>query len=381
MKTRVEFWSSTEYTTFLPALVRWLDERDVAARQFFQVSQPDYWAARGRWARLALRVRCYGIYPLRVAFKFMRRGRGRPAVGVVCTNTFYAPWAAMFTAGNSGAPVVNWVFDLFPDVLTVAGKIRAGSMSERVLAGIVRSTFHHAAANVFLGEHLLAHARQRFGHIPRAHIIPVGADAAPFRHHPPRERRAGTPSTVLYCGNLGRMHDVETVAAVIRGGLPAEVRMKFRGNGAGFRALEHSITAASAGAVSLGGNVHGDDWVEAMQAADVGLVTLRPGAEGLVMPSKTYSAMVAGQALLAVCPENSDLADTVRRHDAGWVVRPGDTAGLKAVLAQIADEPAELLRRRENSFNAGQGIYDQVAIAGLWAGLFESVVAERAKPR
>jgi glycosyltransferase involved in cell wall biosynthesis len=379
MTRRIEFWSSTEYATFLPALVKWLEERGVKARQRFQVSQTDYWAARGRMARLALRARCYGLYPLRVGFRFLWRGRGTPEVGVVCTNTFYAPWVAMVAAGSRGTPVVNWVFDLFPDVLTVAGKLRTGSISERALASIVCSTFHHAAANVFLGEHLLAHAQKRFGHIPRAHIIPIGADAAPFRHHPPRERPTGTPSTVLYCGNLGRMHDVDTVASVIRGGLPAGIRMKFRGNGAGFRALEYSLTAATAGAVSLGGNIQGDDWVEAMQTADVGLVTLRPGAEGLVMPSKTYSAMVAGQALLAVCPESSDLAETVRRHDAGWVVRPGDSAGLRATLAQIADDPEELLRRRENSFNAGQGIYDQVAIAGLWAGLFETVVADRAK--
>ena len=114
-----------------------------------------------------------------------------------------------------------------------------------------------------------------------------------------------------------------------------------------------------------------------MRSAHVGLVTLKPGAEGLVMPSKTYSAMVAGQAILAVCPAQSDLADTVRMHEAGWVVEPGDVAGLRAAIAGIVSDPAELLRRRRNSFNAGQGIYDQVAIAGLWSSLFETVSAER----
>lgn len=380
MKRRVEFWSSTEYTTFLPGLVTWLEERNVTAKQCFQVSQADYWAARERGDRFAMRARCYGLYPLRVGLKFLRR-RNKPAVGVVCTNTFYAPWVALFASGTSGTPVVNWVFDLYPDVLTLAGKIKRGSLTGRVIASLVRSTFHHAAANVFLGEHLLAHARKRFGPIPRAHVIPVGADGTLFRHRLPKPRAADATATILYCGNLGRMHEFDTVAGAIRQGLPAGVRMDFRGNGAGFRALETSLESALGGNVSFGENLSREQWVETMSAAEVGLVTVRPGAEGLVMPSKTYSAMVAGQAILAICPSQSDLADTVRLHDAGWVVEPGDTAALQAALAQIAGEPAEVLRRRVNSFNAGQGIYDQVAIAGVWALLFDEVVDARAKKR
>jgi glycosyltransferase involved in cell wall biosynthesis len=376
MSRRVEFWTSTEYTTFLPGLVAQLEERNYLARQRFQVSQADYWTARGRLARFALRARCYLVYPLRVAFKFMRRDTS-PGAGVVCTNTFYAPWLAIFSSGNSGTPVVHWVFDLFPDVLTIAGKIRRGSFLERRLAGIVRSTFHHAAANVFLGDHLLAHAQKRFGRIPRAHVIPVGADGAPFRHSPPGPTASGETVAILYCGNLGRMHEVETVAAAIREGLPKGARMDFRGNGAGFRALEAAVAGAGGDRVALGGNLSKDGWVEAMRSAHVGLVTLKPGAEGLVMPSKTYSAMVAGQAILAVCPAKSDLADTVRMHEAGWVVESGDVAGLRAAIAEIVSDPAELFRRRKNSFNAGQGIYDQVAIAGLWSSLFESIARER----
>lgn len=376
MTPRVEFWSSTEYATFLPALVRALEERGVAARQCYQVSQSDYWAARGRMARLVFRARCYGLYPLRVGLKFLRRGRAMPAVGVVCTNTFYAPQVAMLASGRRGTPVVNWVFDLYPDVLTVAGKLRAGSFAERVIARSVRASFHRASANVFLGERLLEHARSRFGPIPRAHVIAVGADGAPFRHNAPQMRTSFSHATVLYCGNLGRMHDVDTVITAIRRGLPPDVRIAFRGNGAGFRALEAAV-GSGRGGVTLGANIEGAAWREAMETAEVALVTLKPGAEGVVMPSKTYSAMVAGQAILAVCPRESDLADTVLRHDAGWVVAPGDTAGLLAVLSQIENEPVEVHRRRMNAFNAGHARYDQAAIAGVWDALIKSILAAR----
>ena len=45
-----------------------------------------------------------------------------------------------------------------------------------------------------------------------------------------------------------------------------------------------------------------------MQSSQIALVTMSEGSQE-VAPSKTYSAMMAGQAILAVAPEDSDLVD------------------------------------------------------------------------
>jgi glycosyltransferase involved in cell wall biosynthesis len=103
------------------------------------------------------------------------------------------------------------------------------------------------------------------------------------------------------------------------------------------------------------------------------MVTLKRGAEGLVMPSKTYSAMAAGQAVLAICPRASDLADTVLASDAGWVVEPGDTAGLRALLDRLSQRPDEVLRKRRNAFAAGHQQFDQSVLALQWADLLGSL--------
>jgi hypothetical protein len=72
-----------------------------------------------------------------------------------------------------------------------------------------------------------------------------------------------------------------------------------------------------------------------MRTADVALVAIARGAEDVMMPSKTYSAMVTGQAILAVCPLASDLAETALGNDCGWVVEPGDVEGLRHPLAGV----------------------------------------------
>jgi hypothetical protein len=134
-----------------------------------------------------------------------------------------------------------------------------------------------------------------------------------------------------------------------------------------------------------------------MLAADVGLITMIPGAEAAVMPSKAYSAMVAGQAILAVCPLDSDLADLVLSHDCGWVVVPdgGRSAascrfpnaavhhgplGLREVFRRIASDRDTLQRKRMNAFQAGHRLFSTHSVARQWHALLAEITASPAAP-
>jgi glycosyltransferase involved in cell wall biosynthesis len=174
------------------------------------------------------------------------------------------------------------------------------------------------------------------------------------------------------------MHDVDTLLGALPEGLPPGLTMEFRGNGVGFVILETALRDTPAAAqIKFGPNLPEAEWVAAMKAADVALVTMRPDAAGLVMPSKTYSALVAGQAVLAVCPADSDLAELIRQHDCGWVVSPGDCAGLAGLLRRLAGSPAEVLACRRRAWQAGHEHYDQRVLAGEWSKLLDTVSSVR----
>ena len=168
------------------------------------------------------------------------------------------------------------------------------------------------------------------------------------------------------------MHDVDTIAGALAGGVPSGLQLNFRGNGAGFQELVRAAGDRPNGA-SFGGSLPESEWLAVMAEADVALVTMKPGAEGIVMPSKTYSAMAAGQAILAVCPRESDLADTVYKHDCGWVIEPGDVAGLRALLESLPGRAVEVLAKRRNAWTAARECYDQKVLAGQWAALLARV--------
>lgn len=371
VQRHVDFWSSVECALFLQGITGALLQHGWDGQARFEISESDYRGARGRMARFAMRWRAYIRYPW--SLRRSLRSAVKPDVAVVCTNTFYAPWIA---AGVSrDVPVVHWVFDLFPDVLVLGGSLGTGSFGSRMLDGLMRSTFDRAAVNVFLGERLRAYAVGRFGPIPRSVVIPVGCDARPFSETPPKRGIVGQTVRALYCGNLGRMHDYDTILGAMCMGLPHGITIDFRGNGTGFRLLENAVNERPQGnSVSIGGSLQEADWIEAMRTADVALVTMKPGAEGIVMPSKTYSALAAGQAVIAICPDASDLADTIRTYDCGWVVAPGDVSRLNSVLAEIVNLPDELLRRRNNAWRAGQQVFDQRAQAGAWKAVLEEAL-------
>lgn len=372
---KVTFWSSVESDAFMSGLLRTLSARGFRVRQRYAIGALTYRGARTTIARAAVRLRAYLEYPLRLAWALSTSTAGE--VHVVTTNPFFGPWIALLAAPR-GITVVHLVYDLFPEALLVAGMIREDALTTRVMRRIVRSTLRRAAANVFLGDRLLRAGSAQFGSIPRAITIPVGADAAPFAANAPRGLLAGTVIDILYCGNVGNMHEVDTVveglrALAVRRARP-NVSVTFHASGPGYASLRRQLSASGHDGetfVSLDEALSEADWTARMSRAHVALVTMKRGAERVVMPSKTYSALAAGQAILAICERDSDLASLVTLGDCGWLVDPGDVDALLAAIDEIASKPDVLHARRANAFRLGQEVYSEGAIATSWIALLE----------
>ena len=331
------------------------------------VSEEAYRVRRGRFGRLALRWQMYAGYGGQCWWTARQRA-DHGCVRVVATNPFFAP-ALVAWAGRGRVPTVNLQYDLFPEALVQAGQIGANSWIAARCAALTRFALRKCAATVFLGERLRDHTEAMHGSARRAVVIPVGADGGPFRDAPPSALAADAPRRILYSGQLGRMHDTATLLATWQSGEPPSsgTTWVFHASGSGYAQLRRA--AGERPDVEWGDALPEAAWQVAMKRAQVALVTIAPGAERVVMPSKTYSALVAGQAVLAICPRNSDLADLVYRHDCGWVVAPGDVSGLRQVLERIRTSPAELHEKRCRAYAAGHEHYDVRPVAARWLEL------------
>jgi glycosyltransferase involved in cell wall biosynthesis len=273
-------------------------------------------------------------------------------------------------AGKRGT-TINLLYDLFPEALVQTGKVSADSWIARKCAAITRFALRECAVTVFLGQRLRVYAEESHGSARRAVVIPVGAYGKPFEDSYPAQLSAGVRPRILYAGQMGRMHDVETLAAVWTAPEAASVDWTFHASGPGYGWLRKTVAIRPG--VVLGEALDDATWQQIMRQAQVALVTIAAGAERVVMPSKVYSALVAGQAILAICRRTSDLADLVCQHDCGWIVEPGDQDGLRRVLDCIAGSPSVVWAKRRNAFEAGHRCYDVGTVAGIWMDLFKDL--------
>jgi len=407
----VEFYSSTEYSGFLASLVRELRQAGIDARQCYLISEKSYRASKSFVARLCLRLRQYFLYPIWLSFCLLRRFlcrrlyRSGGDVCVVSTNTFYAPLIATFLHPN----VVHFVYDLFPEAMIHSGKWQEGTLKVRIVRWLVAQTFKRAQLNIFLGERLKEYAESTHGQQLHSKIIPVGADQSLFLESP-SERIIDMPDccsaaplkpevacvakslkfTVLYCGNFGNMHDSDTLVRYwqqlasqhappshkgsnlsqnAEAQMGSEITWKFCCSGPKRKQLEFEIKGLPNKVreqIKVSDGLGQAEWIAEMNSADIALVTMVPGSETVVMPSKTYSAMMAGQAILAIAPKASDLVDLVTLADCGWCVMPGDTDQLSLVLDQIKNNPDEILRKRENAYRYAHCHFSQTTLAKQW---------------
>ena len=381
---KLEFWSSTEYSGFLAGLIREFNESGMNVQQRFQISEASYRSSKSAPARLFLRFRQYVAYPVQMIASFVaQRFKGRfklvkgNDVCVVCTNTFFAPLLATYLHSN----VVNLVYDLFPEAMIHSGKWTEGTFKVRIVRWITKQTLKRAKTNVFLGKRLKYYVESIHGQVENAAIIPIGADQALFSESPVEGRSLNPQSspTILYCGNFGNMHDSATLFDYWKRSDEQgdSLQWVFHCSGPKLAELEAVLSEFSEDLkkqIQLGAGLDQAAWIAAMESADVGLVTMVPGSETVVMPSKTYSAMMAGQAILAIAPEDSDLIDLIKAADCGWFVEPGDVDGLARVVEAICTDPEGLLEKRQNAYRRyAHKHFGQDSLARKWVKVFTSL--------
>lgn len=366
---RVRFFTGFGDGGFITSLMEALGRRGFDATLCSLATEGSYRA--GSWlGGLGSLAKRMWVEPARM--RRMVRTPGR-ALNVVATNPFYAPWLAL---GAEASHTVAWMLDLYPQALEAA-RFPLGPVWRAPLRNVAATTVRRSSATVYMGERLAVRAERRFGPSRLRAVIPFGADDRIFE---PQIRPATKPLQFLYCGNMGRLHDLDTLAAALRvvlgdpGGCSA--RFTFACSGAGlaqFRGMVGNLPRFEA--LQIRGPLDRAGWIEALRSAHVGLVTMRPGAEEAILPSKMFSAMAAGQAILAITPPDSDVARLLARHKAGWNFAPGDVAGVVELTRSLAANPGLLEDCRRRALEAARRCYSASALAEDWERLFERIWA------
>jgi glycosyltransferase involved in cell wall biosynthesis len=262
-------------------------------------------------------------------------------------------------------PIVYLVLDVYPDTAIHLGLLPRYHPLTRLWNGLHRLALRRAAAIVVLGrrtaEIIEKKGRKRDSLASKTHVIHLWSDELRIR---PRERppapRTDNNFILMYAGNMGRVHDMETIMRAA-GELAAEPHIHFEFIGEGFkkRWMEEFARERGMANCRFGPYVAREELGDLISSADAGLVSLIQGQEGLSEPCKTFGIMAAGRPVLGVLPRASEMAGIVIEHRCGVVVDPGDVLGLVQAIKELADDPgrcAEYGRRGRKAIESRFGL-------------------------
>jgi colanic acid biosynthesis glycosyl transferase WcaI len=265
---------------------------------------------------------------------------------------------AAIIAKLRGARLINWLQDLFPEVaenLGVAGG--PGRVTFRLLKPLRNWSLRSAASNVVLG-YEMAKALQREGiDSGRIEIIPNWADGKLIAPITPaaNELRSrwglGDFVVVGYIGNFGRAHDFDTIIEAVTlhqqrvNVAPASdfihrVIFLFVGGGAQRKRLEREVAARKLRNVKLHPYQPPELLAQAIGAADIHLISLKPELEGLMVPSKFYGIAAAGRPTIFIGSTEGEIAQLIEQARCGVAVRSGNGKALLSSILELAMDPS-----------------------------------------
>lgn len=262
--------------------------------------------------------------------------------------------AATALACARGAHVVQWIQDIYPEIVSQHvgawtalplaplrwARNRAWRASDLCLpvSEDMRATVH--AARV---------AAERSRTFPNWAPQELETPAAPEAIAAVRREWGVSDDDFLvaYSGNLGRVHEFETVVAAAEL-LRAEPRVRFAfiGGGARLREVQAAVAARGLGNLAFLPAQPRAKLAAALAAPDAHLVTLRPGYERLVAPSKLAGVLAAARPALFIGPTTSGIAAQLAQANCGASFAPGAAAELATTIrAWQADRPGQVTRR------------------------------------
>jgi len=239
-----------------------------------------------------------------------------------------------------------WTMDLYPEALNAAGIVTSGSLLYRALRWLAAAGLGAVDGVVSLGPRQslrLGQYRQWKDAASFTVVVP------PWDHRPlPRpsdavdrlQERLGWKGLriALYAGNLGEGHTFEEFVAAAR-----SLHTVGRKDWLFVFAVRGSRVAALREAAADLPNVKVMDYLPETEtaallwSATVHLISMIPGWEGIIVPSKLYGVLQTDAPTLFVGPEDADTAYELGKLERGRSLLAGsDGARVSATLDQMA---------------------------------------------
>ena len=299
-------------------------------------------------------------------------GVGRPDIVISLTDPPIIGLAARWTARRTGARFVFLCEDIFPEVASLIESFQHQTV-DRALDRVNRYLLREADGVVALGERMCRRLVEEKGADPsRVHVIHNWADCDAIvpgekANGFSREHSLDDRFVVMHSGNVGLSQNLDVaIDAAARLQSRERLLLVIVGNGARREALEREVGRRGLSNVRFLPYVPKEQLHESFAAADVFLVSLKPGLEGYIVPSKLYGILAAGRPYVAAVDPSCEAATIAVEHGCGVVADPGSADDLARKLAALYDDPATVRSMGNNARSIAWRFDRRVAVQAYY---------------
>lgn len=267
---------------------------------------------------------------------------------------------------------VQFVFvglDLYPDNAIAINAINPKGLICKLMKYINRKVYLNAAKVVAISEDMRDYMLDKHGGIideSRIAVIPnwyTGevSSSSGIINIEFQKLRQDWDLIVVYTGNMGEAQELDTIVDSIiemaKDKKFEDVLFVFTGHGSRRKEIEQRLKEGHVKNVRFYGFLKGQEYHDVLSMADVCLVSLKRGVEGLGVPSKTYGYFAHGKPIISIMSDRTELAKRITTCRAGFNVEPGDTAAFMAAIEEFLSKPDPLRVFGKNSLGIHNSYY------------------------
>jgi glycosyltransferase involved in cell wall biosynthesis len=294
------------------------------------------------------------LYTFRAGLHLLR-ARNRNNVLLVTTAPPFLPLLGYLAYLLFRIPYICILYDLYPDIAIALGVLPKRHWLARLWRNLNQKIWRNAEAIVVLSpamkEQVLASCPLIAEKVSVIHswsdpdwIVPIVKQENWFAW----KYNLVTKFTVLYSGNLGRCHDMNTILEAAK--ILQDEPIQFVCIGAGAKRDNLIEQVKQLGLNNFLFLPYQDKHIlpHSLTACDLSLVTVDERTENLVTPSKLYSALASERPIAAICSQDSYLRELISEADCGNAFENGDSNGL-AQFIRLLSRDRQLAERMGKS--------------------------------
>ena len=240
------------------------------------------------------------------------------------------------------------LYDLYPDVAVKLGMFGEKSVLSKVFDKVNLFVYKYCDRIIAISNEMKAYLVNYKG-VDEAKIVVIHNWYQNL--YEANNYSISIPIKVMYGGNMGKAQDMQTILDIVLS-MKNDERFEFLfiGHGSDKEEIKESIEKNKLVNCKMFDFLPKEEYDKMLETAHIAMLSIKDEILGLGSPSKYYGYLALKKPIIAVVPNDSDIANDIEIKKNGIHIMSGDIVKAKKFLTEIAEDESRLIEMSKKSF-------------------------------